>query len=867
MSTLRELWATVDKDTPMRAVSFEQLEELGHLPRSSDQTAMQLQDIPVQAKIVYISHRWARPWQTMFECMKYGHKWAGMAHPDNEEKSKYVLMCKALKALASKNKWDISKVYVWLDFACIDQDDRALWAKGVASLRGYIVVCDALMILSPKVPAEGARYINLVPGEYGERAWTLLEALLYYGTCSIRGGEEAPDIWVAADDPNSVVEYKKDEFGKSFMVQWAGLFLERFSYVLTDLLPRNGALFNEGDRRAIVGHEDAILAGIEERVKRRGYVTRHNTHVSCVAFNHMDAGHIASGDYWGYVRIVKTDTGTARHEWRAHPFQVTCISWSGDGKMLITASRKSGHDKPIKIWAFEESGGIVLQHTLYGHTDDVTSVCVSIDGSTVASGSRDKTVKIWGFSDWGGAVIKHKLEGHTDGVTSLCMSGDGKTIASGSDDRTLKIWTLFTNKGCDSVLKYTLQGHTRRVTCVCMSRDGRTTASGSEDATVNIWGTGDGDGGTLRYSLEGHWDCVISVCMSGDGRRLASGSKDSTVKFWEVGTENGPQLLHTLEGHTKPVNSVCMSVQGRTVASGSDDHLVKIWSLEDENYGDLPPTSIAYVPDDLKRAAFSGDGRMVAGACTDGSIMFWGVSSHGVELKHSFYGQHKTVVSITFSPDSALVATSSSDGPIMVWDAASAKLVHTLENSRCVDIVIFSPDGMFIASGGSRAINLWSAQTYELKHILDDFTEMVRQVVISPSIGLIAGRDKSGKVAVFDLRTGARKWALTEGQVPDAPLSPEAEELVAAVMLDRDLIHAVSGEYVVSSPSLEGQRSDMILVHMTRPGDNAGGNLLDPEALAQFRSNSRVVGMTCKNSRVIVASAKVKATPVLLHPA
>ena len=60
--------------------------------------------------------RWLRPWHTEAECKAAGHEWAGMAHPDDDEGSKHALICDAVKRLAKEKGWDLSKVYLWVDY-------------------------------------------------------------------------------------------------------------------------------------------------------------------------------------------------------------------------------------------------------------------------------------------------------------------------------------------------------------------------------------------------------------------------------------------------------------------------------------------------------------------------------------------------------------------------------------------------------------------------------------------------------------------------------------------------------------------------------------------------------------------------------
>jgi WD40 repeat protein len=50
---------------------------------------------------------------------------------------------------------------------------------------------------------------------------------------------------------------------------------------------------------------------------------------------------------------------------------------------------------------------------------------MSADGSQIISGSRDNTVKVWDAST--GSCV-HTLEGHGDAVSFVCMSADGSQI-------------------------------------------------------------------------------------------------------------------------------------------------------------------------------------------------------------------------------------------------------------------------------------------------------------------------------------------------------------------------------------------------------------------------------------------------------
>ena len=81
----------------------------------------------------------------------------------------------------------------------------------------------------------------------------------------------------------------------------------------------------------------------------------------------------------------------------------------------------------MRVW--DAQSGECLR-TLEGHSDFVTSVALSGDGTRIVSGSWDKTVRVW---DAQSGKCLRKLEGHfhSEFVNSVAWSGDGTGIVSG----------------------------------------------------------------------------------------------------------------------------------------------------------------------------------------------------------------------------------------------------------------------------------------------------------------------------------------------------------------------------------------------------------------------------------------------------
>jgi WD40 repeat protein len=200
-----------------------------------------------------------------------------------------------------------------------------------------------------------------------------------------------------------------------------------------------------------------------------------------------------------------------------------------------------------------------------GHKDQVRSLSLSSDNSTVLSGSADKTVKLWELAT---GKCLCTLTGHQDAVNSVSFSADGLYVISGSSDRTIKLWHIATGK-----CLYTLKGHYGAVNCIYPSPDGRYLLSGSADTTLKVW--------DLRQqkclrTFKGHQGSITSLQISADGAIALTGSTDKTLRLWHL---HQSKCLQTLIGHTAEVTSVCLTQDGRYALSASQDQTVKIWQV------------------------------------------------------------------------------------------------------------------------------------------------------------------------------------------------------------------------------------------------------------------------------------------------
>ncbi|KAJ5889647.1 hypothetical protein N7504_010457 [Penicillium tannophilum] len=367
--------------------------------------------------------------------------------------------------------------------------------------------------------------------------------------------------------------------------------------------------------------------------------------------------------------------------------------------------------------------------TLEGHSDRVTSIAWSQDGSQLASASFDHTVRIWdtatgqrilvleGHSGiWDTATGQRilvleghsgiwdpangqsilVLEGHSDGVGSISWSLDGSRLASASYDHTVRIWDPANGQ---SIL--VLKGHSEYVTSIAWSPDGSRLVSASADHTIRIW---DPASGQSIATLTGHRGWVNSIAWTPDGSRLASASNDNTVMIWDPSTRRS---LSTLEGHSGWVSSIAWSPDGSRLASASYDHTIRMWnpatgqSISTFEGHSQSINSIAWTP----------DGSRLASASNDKTVMIWDPATS--QSLSTLEGHNGWVISVAWSPDGSQLASASDDKTVMIWDPSTRRSLLTLEgHSYQIYFIAWSPDGSRLASASyDRTVMIWDLAT------------------------------------------------------------------------------------------------------------------------------------------------------------
>jgi WD40 repeat protein len=408
----------------------------------------------------------------------------------------------------------------------------------------------------------------------------------------------------------------------------------------------------------------------------------------------------------------------------------------------------------MKIAPSEEAAQILLSNSFADRTTIPITynnmekpIAFSPNGKYVASGSGYHSFHVWEIAT--GDEVAHM--NHDGAVNSLAFSSDGEYIVSGSDDNTARVWETMTGK---EVVKLS---HSHPVASTVFSSDGEYILTGTKSPSfiAHVWKAKTGDEVATFYSDRPN--LVTSITFSPNDKHVMFKANDRTVREWDIAS--GGEIARG-----SSMNFVAFSPNGKYVASKNmQDDVLRILSVDTGK-------EIFQVPcDDVASVAFSHDSKYVAAR---GHV--W-ESATGVEFSSNF----SYAYTMAFSTDDRYIVTS--DGAAHIWEFLTGKeVVNMSHEGSNVQSVAFSPDGMYVVTGGlDRTVRVWKATTgEEISRMTHE--GMVWSVVFSPNGKFVASGSNDNTACVWEAETGKKiSCMIHKGRVNAIAFSPNGEYVVS----------------------------------------------------------------------------------------
>ncbi|XP_071451309.1 U5 small nuclear ribonucleoprotein 40 kDa protein [Hetaerina americana] len=194
-------------------------------------------------------------------------------------------------------------------------------------------------------------------------------------------------------------------------------------------------------------------------------------------------------------------------------------------------------DCSVRVWdPRQRSGGGSSSAITLNAAYQVTAVSFNDTAEQVFSGGIDNDVKVWDLRKTGGSqpVPLMRLRGHSDTVTGLALSPDGSYALSNAMDSILRIWDVRPYAPPERCVKI-LAGHhhnfEKNLLRCAWSPDGSQVSAGSADRFLYIWDT---TSRRVLYKLPGHKGSVNDVHFHPKEPIILSASSDKNIFLGEI---------------------------------------------------------------------------------------------------------------------------------------------------------------------------------------------------------------------------------------------------------------------------------------------------------------------------------------------
>jgi WD40 repeat protein len=292
---------------------------------------------------------------------------------------------------------------------------------------------------------------------------------------------------------------------------------------------------------------------------------------------------------------------------------------------------------------------------------------------------------------------------------------------------------------------------------------------------------------------------VTALVFSPDGKTLLSGGyRNVTVR-----PVSGPGTPHRLSFALSQIHTLAFSPDGKTLAIGGgtpgERGIVCLAQWPERRI----TTTLRDHSDLVTALAFSPDGKTLATASADKTVALRSFPpSEKTKPRLKFTAHAGPTLAVAFSPDSKTLLTGGADRALKVWEAATGKLLHSLNNhtgmvhclairplARTSDIPSDTRHptpatrSLWQCASGSEdgTARVWQPEIGRMVRIVRGGEGAILAIVYTPDgkTLLTAGTEGSIRVVDADSDTVLRTWRGSKGWVNCLAVSPNGKTIAS----------------------------------------------------------------------------------------
>lgn len=397
---------------------------------------------------------------------------------------------------------------------------------------------------------------------------------------------------------------------------------------------------------------------------------------------------LANAGFDGTVRLIDLATGKERRQLDGLKMNSLAaqLTFAPDSQTLAAWSS----DHTIRLWdvatgkelrRIGEPSGPRLMGIIYFGGIAASNLAFSADGKYLTVGTSGSTVRRW-------EVASGKEVGPADGHTAavVALGVDGTSVITRGVDRLHRVWDIETGR---EVRQHALPGD---VTVATFASDGRTAALAAPDGTLRLW---DVQGGKEIRRWQGNAGGFADLAFAADGKALAARGFDKVVRFYDLATGQEQRTISlAVQGEPADVSRPTRAYLGSHVPN-------MLFSTDGTVLATMPPE------ESLMRRLEGGS------RPRPGALRLLDVATGKPLAK--FDEQKSSITAFAYAPDGRTLATAQGDGSLILWEALTGKVrlqPHRATTGTKFSALAYAADSRVLAGGGPGGmIHLWDTVT------------------------------------------------------------------------------------------------------------------------------------------------------------